>query len=609
MRGSVLLLLALATACVADTPPAPHTPPVIIANDNRVPAGMLRDGALTLDLDVVMGRWYPEGTAGPFVDVPAFAEPGKAPTIPAPLIRVPAGTHVRLVIRNTLATDPIGLWGPGLTSTNDSSTVALASGSARTIEFTATNAGSYMYGARRGPYDPIANGSEQLAGGIVVDAPGAPTNDRIFVVNEWFVENPDKSTRNVYAINGRSWPNTERFAVTAGDTLSWRILNPSTETHPMHLHGAYYRVDARGDGLTDSVYAPAARRMAVTEALAPRTTMQITWSPETPGNWLFHCHNSYHVSAGARLDAPNDGGHDAHSTEPAKHMAGLVLGITVAQRVATAPRPNLRHLSAVIAQGTASDSAHAAPITLTLTPRGMTTVTPPTSPRGDLIVLTRGEPTDITVHNALAQATSIHWHGLELESWSDGVAGISGIGTQVAPAIAPRDSFVARLTLKRAGTFIYHTHLNDHAQLSAGLYGPLVVLEPGQRWNPAKDLVFVAGLDNTALKGPAVNGGSGEAEFVLRVGQRVRLRFVNIQPEWPATFELLRDTLVTTWRPVAKDGFELPVSQSVEGAARRILHPGETFDATWAASAPGVYQVRMVSPTGQVAYHRVVRVR
>ena len=246
---------------------------------------------------------------------------------------------------------------------------------------------------------------------------------------------------------------------------------------------------------------------------------------------------------------------------------------------------------------------------VTLTDRGVTTVTPPTSPRGDLIVLNRGEPTVITVHTALTQATSIHWHGLELESWSDGVAGISGIGTQVAPAIAPSDSLVARLTLKRAGTFIYHTHLNDHAQLSAGLYGPLVVLEPGQRWDPAKDMVFTAGLDATALKGPAVNGGSGEGEFVIRVGQRMRLRFVNIQPEWPATFELVRDSLVTTWRPVAKDGFELPVSQSVSGAARRILNPGETFDATWVAPATGVYQVRMISPTGQGAYRRVLRVR
>ena len=190
-------------------------------------------------------------------------------------------------------------------------------------------------------------------------------------------------------------------------------------------------------------------------------------------------------------------------------------------------------------------------------------------------MLTRGEPTDITVHNTLGEPTAIHWHGLQLESWSDGVAGVSRIGTKVAPPIAPRDSFVARLTLKRAGTFIYHTHLNDHAQLSAGLYGPLVVLEPGQQWDPVKDLVFTAGQDNTTLNGPAVNGTSGAGEFVMRMGQPVRLRFVNIPPEWNATFELVRDSLPAVWRPVAKDGFALPAAQAIAGTARRKLFPGE----------------------------------
>jgi FtsP/CotA-like multicopper oxidase with cupredoxin domain len=213
------------------------------------------------------------------------------------------------------------------------------------------------------------------------------------------------------------------------------------------------------------------------------------------------------------------------------------------------------------------------------------------------------------VHNAIAEATSIHWHGLELESWSDGVVGVSGIGTTVAPPIAPRDSFVARLTLKRAGTFIYHTHLNDHAQLSAGLYGPLVVLEPGQQWDPATDLVFTAGLDNTALKRPAVNGGSREEAFTMRVGARARLRFVNIQPEWPGTFELVRDSVPAVWRPVGKDGFALPPSQAIETAARRTLHPGETFDAEWMPTAAGLYELRMVAADGAVAYRRTVRVR
>jgi hypothetical protein len=35
-------------------------------------------------------------------------------------------------------------------------------------------------------------------------------------------------------------------------------------------------------------------------------------------------------------------------------------------------------------------------------------------------VIPRGERTAITVHNELNEATAIHWHGLEIESYYDG---------------------------------------------------------------------------------------------------------------------------------------------------------------------------------------------
>jgi manganese oxidase len=602
------LLLIISLGCTSCAAPTSTALPVVIANDNRASAGTLRNGVLTVGLDVVVARWYPEAPDGPFVDVPVFAEQGKAPMVPAPLIRVPQGTRVRMVVRNRLPTGEIGLWGMGATMPGDTGTLALTAGRVDTLEFTAGTSGSYMYGARSEPYGPSGSETEQLAGAIVVDEPGRAATDRVFVMNIWYVANADGSWRNVYAINGRSWPYTERFDITEGDTLSWRVINPTIEQHPMHLHGAYYRVDARGDAHRDTTYSAPAQRMVVTELMEPHSTMRLTWSPATPGNWLFHCHNSYHVSAAARLNAPPDGGHDAHSSDPEKHMAGLVMGIAVRPRTTAVERSNVRALSAVIAQGVARDTAHVAPITLALPRTPNARVEAPRTSRGALLVLTRGEPTDITVHNTLREPTSIHWHGLELESWSDGVAGISGMGTKVAPPIAPGDSFVARLTLKRAGTFIYHTHLNDHAQLSAGLYGPLVVLEPGQQWNSARDLIFTAGLDETALKGPAVNGDSSEAAFTMRLGETVRLRFVNIQPEWKATFELVRDTGVTAWRPVAKDGFELPTSQSRSGPARRSLWPGETFDAEFLPTEAGSYQLQMISEKGAVAYRRQLRV-
>ena len=59
--------------------------------------------------------------------------------------------------------------------------------------------------------------------------------------------------------------------------------------------------------------------------------------------------------------------------------------------------------------------------------------------------------------------------------------------------IEPGRRFMVRFTPPRTGTFIYHTHLHDYRQLSSGLYGPLIVVEPGETFDPATDHVVVLG--------------------------------------------------------------------------------------------------------------------
>lgn len=43
---------------------------------------------------------------------------------------------------------------------------------------------------------------------------------------------------------------------------------------------------------------------------------------------------------------------------------------------------------------------------------------------GTPLVLTRGEPTQITVFNRLGVSLGVHWHGIEVESYFDGVPGV-----------------------------------------------------------------------------------------------------------------------------------------------------------------------------------------
>ena len=611
----VHLILLLATAAGAAGPGGVQSP-AVVPNDNRVPAGTLTGDTLVLDLVLDLATWYPEGPAGPSVVVPALAEAGGSPMIPAPLIRVREGTIVRASIRNALDS-AIQVVGLHRRAGGPADTLALAAGASRSLLFEAGAAGTYLYGAVPAGYAPPLSAEsrhgerEQAFGGFIVDPPGGSPPDRVLVINIW--GEPDSgSYRNALTINGLSWPHTERFEAVTGDTVHWRIINASARAHPMHMHGFYFTVRSRGTLETDRVFPPEQRRLMVTEQMGGYTTMAMSWAALRPGNWLFHCHLSYHVVPSTRLDAPRHADHDRMSHRAEDHMAGLVVGIKVrpASGYVEADRglPPRYHVFAQ--EGRRRGRA----------PRAMGYVLqrgpePPASDSleipGSVLVFERDRPTDVVVTNRLREPVAIHWHGLELESWSDGVAGWSGVDSIVAPPVAPGDSFVARLTVPRAGTFIYHTHMNDIEQVTSGLYGAIVVLEPGTRFDPATDHVFVIGWDGEAEKGPPqvlINGDSTPAPLALAAGIPHRLRFINISPAGAQIVELRRDTALVEWRRLALDGADLPAVQGTVAPAQHRVAVGQTADFE-VRLAPGAYALTWALAPGLPPVKQLVVVR
>jgi FtsP/CotA-like multicopper oxidase with cupredoxin domain len=593
MKG--LAALAAVVFVGGGAPALPH----VVANDNRIPAGQLRHDTLTVRLVVQMAVWHPEADNGPAIEVAAFGEEGRAPSVPGPIIRVPTGTTIVATVRNALTDSTISIHGLFARPAAADDSILLRPGESRTVRFAAGAPGTYLYGAILGKHSldrAVDDERDQLAGALVVDPAGGSPPDRILMINIWGQSVDSSTYRNALTINGRSWPDDERMQMTVGDTVRWRVINASVRSHPMHLHGFYFDVMARGTPLADTVYAPADRRTVVTEGLRPYTTMDMRFVPDRPGNWLFHCHIGFHVVPDTRLDPPGPSDHDRMSDDPSVHMAGLVVGITVRPRPGAArpDRRGARQLRLFVDEGTRRGvAARAMSFVLQRgdTPPAPDSLEPPSS----VLVLTRGEPTDIHVINRLNESAAIHWHGIELESYSDGVPGWSGAGSVVAHMIPARDSFVAHLTLPRAGTFIYHTHLNDFEQLTSGLYGGIIVLEPGQRLDPARDHLFVGGWDGPA-GGPnsqsplVVNGQRKPAPLTLAAGVPHRLRFVNIGVAGRFAWSILADSTLVTWRRLAKDGADLPANQAVLGPARQVLDVGETFDAEF-TGRPGAYRL------------------
>jgi CubicO group peptidase (beta-lactamase class C family) len=556
--------------------------PTIVTHDNLKRAGEQRGNKVTIRLYAGLGRWYPEGQPGSSLSVQAFGEEGRGLEIPGPLVRVPAGTTIEASIRNSLDV-PLELHGFSTRPMAADQPVVIAPSETRVLTFAAGTPGTYHYWATTTQASIFRrfNIDSQLSGAFVVDEPGAP-EDRIFVTTLWSetedVSGLKPSNRINFLINGRAWPHTSRLTYDEGDEVRWRVINLSNQPHPMHLHGFYFTVRAAGMSVKDDQVVSSSARQVVTELVRPGGTMQMSWIAERPGNWLFHCHIAEHMAPHLSVAAPTErrGDHSGHESG----MGGMVIGLTIRPR--SSPRPVVP-----------SSPARRLTLTMKTVPErfGRETgfgfaldgsekaITP-----GPALVLTRGEPVHVTLVNELPEATAIHWHGIELDSYYDGVPGFSGSSGSITPSVAPRERFDVRFTPPRSGTFIYHTHSHDSAALAKGLYGALIVVEPGQRYDPATDHVLIIGV-NGSERGAAgerdesLLNGELSPSISLKAGVPNRLRLINITADRPGlTFAVMKGTAVANWKMLAKDGADLPEAQRVAGPAQQQVAVGETYD-------------------------------
>jgi FtsP/CotA-like multicopper oxidase with cupredoxin domain len=556
--------------------------------------------------------------------VAAFGELSRPLEIPAPLIRVTEGTEIVASIRNDLG-DTLRVSGLCTRDGSPCPAIEIAAGSERIVKFRSGRAGTYHYSGTTVTVPmPFRLASDtQLSGAFIVDPPGVDsTPDRVLVITEWtslsrqqFMDitganDPGVAFRAVdprftFLINGLSWPATERLTYPIDEDVHWRVINLSTQQHPMHLHGFYFTVDSLGNGVRDTIFPDSRQRRVVTQLLAPDATMSMTWRPEREGNWVFHCHISEHVAPERRLaerngpQAHHGGAHDGSAG-----MAGMILGVRVTGRAAASTDPPpvpaaARKLTLTMQTEPARSGGHPAygfVLTEGSAPRPTELSVP-----GPTLVLERGKPVEIALVNRLPESTALHWHGIELDSYYDGVHGWSGVGQRVTPLIEPGGSFVVKFTPPRTGTFIYHTHMHDH-QLASGMYGALIVLEPGETFDPTLDHVMVIGQSGPGLDAPTILNGSRDQQFAWKAGARHRLRFINITPGDIFVASLVRADVPVQWRPLTKDGVPVPADDATPGPATQTVSVGETYDFEYDAP-PGRYSlwINVRTPGGRWA--------
>jgi manganese oxidase len=601
LRASSLSVVVCLLAAIAV---AQSTTEPIIANQNRTPAGKLENGVLTLQLELRNGAWRAEADDGSQLFLPAFAEAGHPAQIPGPLLRMPSGATAHVKVTNKLDSKAT-VFGLNTRPGDPKDGFDLAPGETRELSFAAGAPGTYYYWARtskarKNPTAPPVFADSHMNGAFIVDPPGPVSPDRIFVINAMFVAaDVLQEGFEVVSINGKSYPYTEPLEYTEGETIRWRVINASFSEHPMHLHGAFYKLLSTGDFESDTAYPDGERQSVVTENLLGGGTMMLEWKPPHEGRWLFHCHFQGHIAIDERIPvltyasvqlpsppAPNV--HDHQAMAGMNDMAGLVLVINVKPSSAAALRasvPATHKVDLVVEPSAASGKSPTFSCSIR---EGKKLVASEDKAVGPPIVVTRGEPTEVTVVNHLTVPTTIHWHGIELDSYYDGVIG-GGAGSQITPAIAPGASFVARFTPNRSGTFIYHTHAADPSQLSGGVYGALIVLEPGESFDSEHDKLLVLGTRDADFFATrlTINGSEAPDPILLKRGVKYRLRLINMGANLPADFQLGTKERLATWHAIAKDGATLPPRLATTRDAFVHIASGEVYDFEFQSDTPG----------------------
>jgi hypothetical protein len=167
--------------------------------------------------------------------------------------------------------------------------------------------------------------------------------------------------------------------------------------------------------------------MLNTDLLPPGGTLTLAFLPTTPGNWLFHCHFSFHMNDEVTLSgSPRDSAEAAHPMprhEGAPYMRGLVIGIRVLPKAGYVAYSavNPRELRLLVQKKAMQLPGNADAYGFVLQAGDSVPAKDSVNVPGPTLELVRGQPVRITVVNHLEEPTGIHWHGLEIPSYPDGV--------------------------------------------------------------------------------------------------------------------------------------------------------------------------------------------
>ncbi|MEU8663180.1 multicopper oxidase family protein [Actinoplanes philippinensis] len=190
---------------------------------------------------------------------------------------------------------------------------------------------------------------------------------------------------------------------------------------------------------------------------------------------------------------------------------------------------------------------------------------------GPEIRAVRGQLIEVTLVNTdVAEGVTVHWHGVDVPNAEDGVPGVT------QDAVAPGGRHVYRFVPTRAGTFWYHTHRDALLNVERGLFGALIVEEPGAVAEQVDRTAFVHAWPAGGADVVALDRDDRPARQDAAAGRTVRLRLVNSSAE-PQTIRVSG----TPFAVAAIDGNEVRGATPLSPGTELLLAAGGRYDVTF----------------------------
>jgi manganese oxidase len=126
------------------------------------------------------------------------------------------------------------------------------------------------------------------------------------------------------------------------------------------------------------------------------------------------------------------------------------------------------------------------------------------------------------------------------------------------------------------------------------LSGPLVVLPPGEHFDPATDHIVEMSTPRsfTHFLDLDINGTAKPPAMTIASGVVHRFRFINMTMLDPdAVISLVSSNRPAEWTPLAVDGADLPLPQRTDEPAVQQITIGQTRDFLFRPPGPGEYEL------------------